>query len=99
LEVGALGESRAVEPDRRRAIVSASVVIVVAAMVSITGYLVGTMVQSIRKEKRKENLRKTWANFGLSIAFAVLFLHQLDRPWPRPVGHLSPRAAGPQRAC
>ena len=48
-------------------------VIAVAVMVSIAGYLVGTMVASIRKEKRKENLRKTWANFGLSIAFAVLF--------------------------
>jgi hypothetical protein len=61
--------------ERRGAIVSTSViaVIAVAVMVSIAAYLFGTMVASIRKEKRKENLRKTWANFGLSIAFATLF--------------------------
>ena len=49
-------------------------VIAVATMVSVAGYLFGTLVFSIRKEKKKENLRKTWANFGLSIAFAALFL-------------------------
>ena len=49
-------------------------VIVVAIMVAIAGYLLGAMFYSIRSEKRSENLRKTWANFGLSIAFCLLFL-------------------------
>ncbi|MFN2590401.1 MAG: DUF6766 family protein [Actinomycetota bacterium] len=37
------------------------------------GYLIGTMVQSIRNEKRSAGLTKTWKNFGLSIAFCILF--------------------------
>jgi len=49
-------------------------VIVVSVMLVTTGYLIVTMVSSIRKEKRSQNLKKTWANFGLSIAFCVLFL-------------------------
>lgn len=49
-------------------------VVVVAAMVAVAGYLVGSMLYSIRREKRREHLRKTWANFGLSMAFCVLFL-------------------------
>jgi hypothetical protein len=56
--------------------VSAAViaVIAVAAMVAIAGYLVASLLLSVRREKRRENLRKTWANFGLSIAFCLLFL-------------------------
>jgi hypothetical protein len=53
---------------------TASLVVVPIVLVAISGYLVGTMFHSIRKEKRSSNLRKTWANFGLSIAFCVLFL-------------------------
>jgi amino acid transporter len=49
-------------------------VVVVAVIVAITGYLIGSMIYSIRKEKRQENLRKTWKNFALSIAFCALFL-------------------------
>ena len=45
----------------------------VAVMVAVAGYLVGSMLHSIRQEKKSENLRKTWKNFGLSIAFAILF--------------------------
>jgi hypothetical protein len=49
-------------------------VIVVTVIVAITGYLIGSMVYSIRKEKRQQHLRKTWKNFALSIAFCALFL-------------------------
>ena len=42
-------------------------------MVGTVAYLVGTMVRSISKEKRKRNLKKTWKYFGLSIAFCTLF--------------------------
>ena len=55
---------------------SASVIAVlaVALMVAVTAYLVGSMLYGIRKEKKGENLRRTWKNFGLSIAFCTLFL-------------------------
>ena len=43
--------------------------VAVAVMVATAGYLVGSLVQSIRKERA----RKLWANFGLSIAFCSLF--------------------------
>jgi len=49
-------------------------VMAVAVIVAITGYLIGAMLYSIRREKKSENLRKTWKNFGLSIAFCALFL-------------------------
>jgi hypothetical protein len=49
-------------------------VIAIAVMVAVTGYLIGSMAFSIRKEKRSANLRKTWANFALSLAFCSLFL-------------------------
>jgi uncharacterized protein DUF6766 len=56
--------------------VSASLIalIGVTAMVAMAGYLIGTLAYSIKKEKRTENLKKTWANFGLSMAFCLLFL-------------------------
>jgi hypothetical protein len=56
--------------------VSGSVIAVIAVvvMVAIAGYLIGSMLYSIRKERRSENLRRVWANFALSIAFCVLFL-------------------------
>jgi hypothetical protein len=49
-------------------------VVVVLVMLVTTSYLIVTMISSIRKEKRSQNLRRTWANFGLSIAFCILFL-------------------------
>jgi branched-subunit amino acid ABC-type transport system permease component len=49
-------------------------VIAVAVMVAIAGYLIGSLLFSIRKEKQQSRLRRTWANFGLSIAFCALFL-------------------------
>jgi hypothetical protein len=49
-------------------------VIAITVMVGITGYLIGAMIRSIRSEKRSQNIRNTWANFGLSLAFCALFL-------------------------
>jgi hypothetical protein len=43
-------------------------------MGAIVVYLFGSMIRSIRDEQRSENLRKVWKNFGLSIAFSVLFI-------------------------
>jgi hypothetical protein len=48
-------------------------VIVIALTAGCLGYLLGAMVQSIRNEKRSSRLTQTWKNFGLSIAFMVLF--------------------------
>jgi uncharacterized protein DUF6766 len=48
--------------------------ILVAFMAVVAAYLIGSMVRSIRNEKRRSGLRKTWPNFGLSIAFCLLFL-------------------------
>jgi hypothetical protein len=48
--------------------------ILVAFMAMVAAYLIGSMVRSIRTEKRRSGLRKTWSNFGLSIAFCILFL-------------------------
>jgi len=48
--------------------------VTIVVLVAVTGYLFATMIRSIRDEKRQSRLRKTWKNFGLSIALAVLFL-------------------------
>jgi hypothetical protein len=41
--------------------------------ICVVGYLVGSMLRSIRNEKRRSNLKRTWVHFGLSISLAVLF--------------------------
>jgi hypothetical protein len=48
--------------------------ILVLVMAGTTLYLIGSMILSIRREKKTSGLRGTWANFGLSIAFCTLFL-------------------------
>lgn len=50
------------------------VAVTVVAMVGIAGYLLATMVQSIRKERRRSGLARIWPHFALSIVFCVLFL-------------------------
>lgn len=47
---------------------------VLGLMAAISIYLVGSMVRSIQDEKRTSGVRKTWKNFGLSLAFCILFL-------------------------
>jgi hypothetical protein len=48
-------------------------VIVIALTAGTVAYLVGTMIRSIQVEKRTSGITKTWKNFGLSIALAILF--------------------------
>ena len=48
--------------------------IVIGVTGAIALYLIGSMVRSIKDETRTRGLRRTWANFGLSIAFCTLFL-------------------------
>ena len=47
--------------------------VTVGLMVAIAAYLVGSMIRSIADEKRRGRGMKTWKNFGLSIAFCILF--------------------------
>jgi Domain of unknown function (DUF6766) len=53
---------------------SVVLVVVFAVMLTIAGYLIGSMLRSIQVERRTSGVRKIWKNFGLSIAFCVLFL-------------------------
>jgi ABC-type phosphate/phosphonate transport system permease subunit len=48
--------------------------LVVGLIVAVTIYLIGNMVRSIQDEKRQSRTTRTWRNFGLSIAFCILFL-------------------------
>src|SRR5687767_14481903 len=43
-------------------------------MAGTTVYLIGSMILSIRREKKTSGLKGTWSNFGLSLAFCALFL-------------------------
>jgi hypothetical protein len=43
-------------------------------LVGVTAYLIGSLVRSIARERRRSNVRKIWRNFGLSLAFCGLFL-------------------------
>ena len=63
-------------------------------LVTITALLIGSLVVHIRRERRTNDVRRIWANFGLSIAFCTLFLVKLGIPGPRRVGHVPGRAAG-----
>jgi predicted PurR-regulated permease PerM len=48
-------------------------VIMVVVMAGSVIFLVGAMVRSIQNEKKRSGVRKTFANFGLSIVLMVLF--------------------------
>jgi hypothetical protein len=48
-------------------------VVSLIVMVAVVGFLVWTMIKSIRHEMRTSRIQRVWANFGLSIALAVLF--------------------------
>jgi hypothetical protein len=43
-------------------------------LVGVASFLLGTLVHSIVRERRASRVRRIWSNFGLSLAFAVLFL-------------------------
>ena len=48
-------------------------VIMIAVMAGALIWLIAAMVRSIQNEKKRTGVRKTFANFGLSIVLAVLF--------------------------
>ena len=50
-----------------------ALVLYVTAMAVIAVFLVGMLVKSITDERRTAGVRKIWRNFGLSIAFCILF--------------------------
>lgn len=52
-----------------------AVIVVVSAvvMVAVVGYLIWSLVKSIRDVQRTSGISKVWANFGLSISLLVLF--------------------------
>jgi hypothetical protein len=43
-------------------------------LVGVASFLLGMLVHSILKERRTSRVRRIWSNFGLSLAFAALFL-------------------------
>ncbi len=47
--------------------------VVIGVSIAIVGYLVGSMVRSIQDERRSSNVTRVWRNFGLSLAFCILF--------------------------
>ena len=52
----------------------AILIAVMAVMAAIVFWLYGAMVRSIQDERRSDNVKKIWANFGLSIGFSILFV-------------------------
>ncbi|HEX2089420.1 MAG TPA: DUF6766 family protein [Actinomycetota bacterium] len=48
-------------------------IIMIVVMAGSVIFLVGAMVRSIQNEKKSAGLRRTFANFGLSIVLMVLF--------------------------
>ena len=45
----------------------------VVLMVGIAVYLVVSLFRSIQEQRKSSGVRKIWKNFGLSIAFCILF--------------------------
>lgn len=45
----------------------------ILVLLGIAGYLLVSMISSIRNEMRRSGVRKIWKNFDLSIGFAILF--------------------------
>jgi nucleoside permease NupC len=54
----------------------ATTTLVIGMVVTAAGalFLVGSLVRSIQKERKRSRIQKIWKNFGLSIAFCILFL-------------------------
>jgi hypothetical protein len=50
-----------------------ALIVVGLIIVGTVIYLYASLVRAIRDEMKSSNLRKVWKNFGLSIAFAILF--------------------------
>jgi hypothetical protein len=48
--------------------------ITLVVLVGVASFLLGMLVRSVIQERRTSGVRRIWRNFGLSLAFAVLFL-------------------------
>jgi Na+/melibiose symporter-like transporter len=52
---------------------SIAALVSIVAMVAVVAFLVWSLVKSIRDEQRRSNIRRIWANFGLSLVLCILF--------------------------
>jgi Na+/melibiose symporter-like transporter len=52
---------------------SIAALVSILAMVAVVAFLVWSLVKSIRDEQRRSNIRRIWANFGLSLVLCILF--------------------------
>jgi hypothetical protein len=50
------------------------ITIALVVLLGVTGSLIGSLLVNIQRERRTNNVRQVWANFGLSISFCALFL-------------------------
>jgi purine-cytosine permease-like protein len=50
-----------------------SVIVALATMVVVPGYLLYVTVRSIQEGRRRSGLAKVWANFGLGLILCILF--------------------------
>lgn len=50
------------------------ILVTTIVLIGVTAYLIGSLVRSIVQERKSNNVRKVWRNFGLSLAFCALFL-------------------------
>jgi branched-subunit amino acid ABC-type transport system permease component len=50
------------------------IAITLVVMLGVTGYLIGSLVLHVLQERRSNNVRRLWRNFGLSFVFCGLFL-------------------------
>ena len=48
-------------------------VLTLLVLVLVPAYLVGVLIWHIRSERRREHIRRLWANFALSIVLCILF--------------------------
>jgi succinate dehydrogenase hydrophobic anchor subunit len=48
-------------------------IVTALVLVALPVYLVSVLVVNIRDERRRENIRRIWANFALSIVLCILF--------------------------
>jgi predicted PurR-regulated permease PerM len=48
-------------------------VVSAVVMAAVVGFLLWSLVKSIRQERRTEGVRRIWANFGLSLVLVILF--------------------------
>jgi succinate dehydrogenase hydrophobic anchor subunit len=73
--IAPVGDPLAWSRRREEPMPEGSIIAVTAVvLVGVTAYLIGSLVRSIARERRRSNVRKIWKNFGLSLAFCGLFL-------------------------